>query len=935
LSKVSSNQKRRWLKRLLNVGAQRALLFAPALLCPITLTNTAVGQQPAAATRSISDGTVTVDASYVLAWLDYSKQMADLNNTDQAVSAFAEALRGRNQQNIKDARVEERVGAVANHLASKNVTVDAVKAAASKLGAPRPVPASSANALNRPGTMPTQNPQVVTTGTASASGATVTPSVFNPSQDASQLRQASSQIQIAPTTFAPDASGDEYYQRGLDLLKNGDRANAKEAFLQAWKKQNELDPAIRNSLKDKLTQLQATAPESIEAQQVSPADEAALQERNRWLGEVTGEIADAKKHRESEPMVVADRLQTLRNRVSQANLDGDARKRMLTLIDREITEHQLYISNNRAAIDQNSRNRQIKEQVSREQEESYKVDQQVASLVETYNDLMDKGEFMQAETVAKQVGALDRDSTIASLLIASARNKRRNGEYETIVRAKEDGFIDSMLDVDRSAEPISDENSYQLPKGWEGLSRQRLASQERDSRRGMSPAEAAIWEKLKQPVMVNFTQRPLEEVCKTLESMTGISFYIDRPSLTQEGINPDVMVTLDLPSQISLRSALSLLLNSRNLDFQVTNEVLMITSVRNTKQANRTYTYSVKDLVLPIPNFVTDYNSGMAGALRNAYESINSGLATRSQPRIAAGPADTMMASASLNPESGVLGQLQPGGGMRMGPGMGPAMGMGMGGGFGMGGMGAGGMGGFGSSFGGPTMGGPPMIGMGGAQPISGGAAQADFSTLMRLIMETIDPESWLLAGSGGSSTIVPYPANLSMVVNAPQTTHERIAELLESLRRLQDLQVTVEVKFITLTDNFFENIGVDFDVRIADKNQQLRTSEDQGPTQVVGLSSGASAANPFPFTRNLDVVFDNSNTIAASPFGGVTGAGASIGFAILSDLEMFFFMNAAQGDQRTNVLQAPRVTMFDGQAASINDTIATLPLLNNRSSWF
>jgi general secretion pathway protein D len=40
--------------------------------------------------------------------------------------------------------------------------------------------------------------------------------------------------------------------------------------------------------------------------------------------------------------------------------------------------------------------------------------------------------------------------------------------------------------------------------------------------------------------------------------------------------------------------------------------------------------------------------------------------------------------------------------------------------------------------------------------------------------------------------------------------------------------------------------------------------------------------------------------------------------------LELFFFMNAAQGDTRSNVLQAPRVTMFDGQTASINDTVQT-----------
>ena len=35
--------------------------------------------------------------------------------------------------------------------------------------------------------------------------------------------------------------------------------------------------------------------------------------------------------------------------------------------------------------------------------------------------------------------------------------------------------------------------------------------------------------------------------------------------------------------------------------------------------------------------------------------------------------------------------------------------------------------------------------------------------------------------------------------------------DLLEQLRRLQDLQVTIEVRFITLNDNFFEQIGVDF----------------------------------------------------------------------------------------------------------------------------
>jgi hypothetical protein len=37
-----------------------------------------------------------------------------------------------------------------------------------------------------------------------------------------------------------------------------------------------------------------------------------------------------------------------------------------------------------------------------------------------------------------------------------------------------------------------------------------------------------------------------------------------------------------------------------------------------------------------------------------------------------------------------------------------------------------------------------------------------------------------------------------------------------------------------------------------------------------------------------------------------------------LSDVQVFLFMEAAQGDQRTHVMQAPKLTMFNGQTATI-----------------
>ena len=47
--------------------------------------------------------------------------------------------------------------------------------------------------------------------------------------------------------------------------------------------------------------------------------------------------------------------------------------------------------------------------------------------------------------------------------------------------------------------------------------------------------------------------------------------------------------------------------------------------------------------------------------------------------------------------------------------------------------------------------------GVAGGMP--GGAAQADFTTLMNLIQQTIDPDSWL--ANGGTSTILPYPSGV------------------------------------------------------------------------------------------------------------------------------------------------------------------------------
>ena len=138
----------------------------------------------------------------------------------------------------------------------------------------------------------------------------------------------------------------------------------------------------------------------------------------------------------------------------------------------------------------------------------------------------------------------------------------------------------------------------------------------------------------------------------------------------------------------------------------------------------------------------------------------------------------------------------------------------------------------------------PNQFGPGGAK----GGNQADFDSLIDLITSTISPTSW--TDSGGTGSIAPFETNLTLVVSQTQEIHEQIADLLQQLRRLQDLQVTIEVRFITLNDNFFEQIGVNFNFNIPTQtaNGVTAIGSKHIPSQVVGdLGGNAVPSTPPP----------------------------------------------------------------------------------------
>jgi len=724
------------------------------------------------------------------------------------------------------------------------------------------------------------------------------------------------QPQAAPGGETP---GMALFRQGEEALRAHDVNRAYEFFTQAARYINELDPLTAQRLQDHLQLLSASNREKPPRATAGTTgtEELAAQQQILWrqiAAEVAQRESTARSLRESDPKGALSLLEEARKKVESSGLDRAAREQLLRRVDRTIAETQQYIEQNRPNIELAEKNRRIQQEVDREKRVKVEVQEKLATLIDQFNRLMDEERFEEAEVIAKRAAELDPDNPVVVQVLWQAKFVRNFRAARSIQSQAEEGFVRAMEEVDRAKIPFAgDKNPMVFPndgKDWEAFTKRRL-KYAGDAKRPRTERELEIEKKLRTPVSLQFTNAPLSKVLDYLAKIADVNLHLDPQGLAEEGVTSDTPVTIELRSEIMLKSALNLILEPLHLSYVIKDEVLKITSEQMRDGQVYTVTYNVADLVVPIPNFVPA-PMGLQSAYHDALGTVGFGGqmpfgSSTATPLAVVANREGKQGSAALNPA--LLAQVSSGSQS-------------------------------------PHPGAPPRNAPVGAGPGGlGGGVQADFDSLIDLITSTIRPTTWDTVGGPGS--IAPFETNLSIVVSQTQDVHEEIVDLLEQLRRLQDLQVTIEVRFITLNDNFFERIGVDFDFDINDnidgKNvlfgardpnqgvdyvepqhfqigQGVRRNivdQDDNRTVTVGLS------NPGVFNADLDIPFtQNSFALAVPQFGGFDAtAGAQLGFAILSDIEAYFFISAAQGDRRSNVLQAPKVTLFNGQQAYVSDT--------------
>ena len=269
-----------------------------------------------------------------------------------------------------------------------------------------------------------------------------------------------------------------------------------------------------------------------------------------------------------------------------------------------------------------------------------------------------------------------------------------------------------------------------------------------------SEKERGIEAKLSAPVTLNFTDAPLKQVIDDLRGWENINIYVDQPALDQEGVGLERPVSVKLEN-VSLKSALNLILRQVHLTYIIKDEVLQITSESAAHGRMQRVTYQVGDLIIPIPN-----SSGNA--------SIRESNATQTREE-----------------------------------------------------------------------------------------------QLIKLITKTVEPRTW--SDQGGVGTVDYHPLTKSLVINQTPDVQEQILDVLNSLRRLQALQVSLEVRFISVDETVADRLIAEF------KGKH-------------GVKLAAASETPLLMT-------------------------------FLDAAEQSRLLEVVQGDRRTSVIYPPKPTTFSGQS--------------------
>ena len=221
--------------------------------------------------------------------------------------------------------------------------------------------------------------------------------------------------------------------------------------------------------------------------------------------------------------------------------------------------------------------------------------------------------------------------------------------------------------------------------------------------------------------------------------------------------------------------------------------------------------------------------------------------------------------------------------------------------------------------------------------------------------------------GEGASCVQLSAPVVPSLRTDGASTANE-----------LPPLQVTIEVRFLTLSDTFYDSLGLAFDTMLEPDPDGLPTGGSNGngtsfgttTSLIGGLSSNSSALVPQGQTgiQILPVIHPNLTSPTPGQFistnlpgdrciefgagttqtlnglnpvpGGqelppiIGGSSPILMSSLLTDPQFQVVLRAIQSDGTSELLAAPQITVRDGQQATVQATTETPNIVDLPTIW-
>ena len=498
------------------------------------------------------------------------------------------------------------------------------------------------------------------------------------------------------------------------------------------------------------------------------------------------------------------------NRVRSANLEASNVALLLRPINSRLEMFRVMKGQTDALARVNKESRDARDIIAGRNVAEEQRKTEVANLVRQYHKLAQAKDFIGAEKVAMQAKTLDPDNPAMAALEEMARMSRRVHDAEQLTKDKENLFREGLNAAERQGAFVDIDNPVRVQ--LENARRARLRGSGNDLYlRTRSPGEFDIEMKLDKPISIEFSQTPLETAIENLKELTKLPLVIDQASLDAEGLSSVKPVTVKPGQPIAARHLLAFTLDQAGLSFVVENDLVKITSTRKAKGRLFTKVFSVSDLVTPIPNFALPDYANFEKMMQNSKGVVNMQGLTN-MPYSPPGGLQNGMATGSMATTPGISGGLPfggPGGRLDSSQWQSPG----------------------------------PL----GSSVTIAGERNSKHEQLIKLLTQH-DP-SVLVGRHGRPGKVEFFDIGNALVVNQTADVIKEVEDLLEALRRLQDLAMAVEVRIMSLSETWYERMGVDFSMNI----KTHTTGFEPALTQIDPNTGLAGVFRPTPFVNDIN----------------------------------------------------------------------------------